>query len=301
MGDRFKRYEASTQLLLPRRTYTIIRVDGKAFHTTLRGAKKPYDEGVAYTMDEVAKYMAEEIQGAVFAYTQSDEISLLLQDFNTIDTGAWFDGNVQKMTSISASLATIMFERVQGGGALFDSRVFTISDPVEVANYFIWRQRDAVRNSILATAQAHFGSKRIQGINTSDLVHMLDDKGVHWAEMPGRFTHGALVQREVYVVKTPDGPVLRSRWVARPVEDAWTVNYLMPLIPLLYHPLQDPEVSHDEPITFVGTEAAGLRIAGLAKRWHDTEGEDEQTHPSPTQSDPGTDTERSKPTQDRSN
>lgn len=274
MGDRFKRYESTTQVHLTRRTYTIIRVDGKAFHTTLRGAQKPYDEGVAYTMDEVAKYMAAEIQGTVFGYTQSDEISLLLQDFNTIDTGAWFDGNVQKMTSISASLATIMFERVRGGGALFDSRVFTISDPVEVANYFIWRQRDSVRNSILATAQAQFGQKRIQGINTRDLEDMLADENIYWTEMPGRFTHGALVQRELYVVKAPNGPfdsstALRSRWVARPVEDAWTVDYLMPLIPLL-------------------------------DGGQDTEGEDEQTHPGPAQSNPGTDTESSQPTQDRS-
>ena len=276
MGDRFKRYEAATQLLLPRRTYTIIRLDGKAFHTFTRVMDKPFDETFAWVMDKVSNKLAAEIQGTVFGYTQSDEISLLLQDFATIDTGAWFDGNVQKMTSISAAMASVhlndfKLSAARGGPAYFDSRVFTISDPVEVANYFIWRQRDSVRNSILATAQAHFGPKRIHGVNTNDLVHMLDDEGVHWYEMPGRFTHGALTRKYSYYVD-PIPPArevaLRTAWRTDPVEDGWTVDQLMPLIPPLH-------VSED------------------------AEREDEQAHPGPAKGNAASDSEGGHAAQDR--
>lgn len=276
MGDRFKRCEAATRQLLPRRTYTIMRLDGKAFHTLTGAMDKPFDENLAWAMDQVAMTLAAEVQGTVFGYTQSDEISLLLQDFESVGTEAWFDGNVQKMTSISAAIASVRFNgfglSTQRGTAYFDSRVFTISDPVEVANYFIWRQRDAVRNSILALAQAQFGPKRVHGVNTTDLLHMLDDEGVHWAEMPRRFTHGALVFKyEYYVDPIPPARevALRTGWKAmNAAADAWTVDSLMPLIPQLHG-------------------------------GKDTEGEDRQSDPEPAESHPGTDTERGQAAEDR--
>jgi tRNA(His) 5'-end guanylyltransferase len=252
-----------------------MRLDGKAFHTVTGGMDKPFDENLAWVMDQVAKMLAAEVQGTVFGYTQSDEISLLLQDFESIGTEAWFDGNVQKMTSISAAIASVRFNgfglSAQRGTAYFDSRVFTISDPVEVANYFIWRQRDAVRNSILALAQATFGPKRVHGVNTTNLLHMLDDEGVHWTEMPGRFTHGALVfkyEYHEYHVNPVREAVLRTGWLTQAVDDAWTVDHLMPLIPQLHS-------------------------------GKDAEGENRQSDAEPAESHPGTDTERSQTAEDR--
>jgi tRNA(His) guanylyltransferase len=163
IGDRMKeRYENRNRFLLPRRTYTLIRVDGKAFHTWTKNMDKPFDKDLMGLMNEVAVAMCEEIQGARLAYVQSDEISILLTDFESPNTEAWFNGNLQKMVSISASIATAKFNDsaidayINGGIqkffkmdlALFDSRVFTIADPIEVENYFIWRQQDATRNSI---------------------------------------------------------------------------------------------------------------------------------------------------------
>ena len=106
LGDRMKEfYENRTRNFLPRRTYTIIRVDGKAFHSYTRGLIRPFDEKLVNDMDETACYMCKNIQGAKFAFVQSDEISILLTDFEGLTTDAWFDGNIQKMASVSASLA----------------------------------------------------------------------------------------------------------------------------------------------------------------------------------------------------
>lgn len=154
-------------------------------------------------MDGAARALCENIEGAQFAFVQSDEISVLLTDFASPQTEAWFDGSVQKMVSISASLATAHFNRARGqraGGAeklaCFDSRVFTIPDPVEVENYFIWRQGDATRNSISMTAQAHFSHARLQGMGTDQMQEMLwQEKNLNWNDLPGGFKRGRCLVR----------------------------------------------------------------------------------------------------------
>lgn len=198
LGDRMKRYEAAHRTLLPRRTYTILRVDGRAFHSYLRGAAKPFDAQFMDDMDAVAEALCQEITGAVFGYIQSDEISILVTDFASHNTEPWFGGVTAKWLSISASLATaVLNERRPGHRALFDSRVFTIADPVEVANYFLWRQRDAVRNSISMAAQAYFSHKRLHGVSSGGMQELLwSELGLNWNDYePGCKTGRVTVRR----------------------------------------------------------------------------------------------------------
>ena len=104
-------YETVAKTRLLRRTPVIIRIDGKAFHTFTRGMKKPFDEILVKSMQSTMKYLCENIQGCVFGYTQSDEITLILIDYQTLTTEAWFDYEVQKMCSIAASMATMAFNK----------------------------------------------------------------------------------------------------------------------------------------------------------------------------------------------
>lgn len=212
LGDRMKSYyEGRTKTLLPRRTYTIIRIDGKAFHTYTRGLERPFDDNLINDMDETAMYLCENIQGAKFAFVQSDEISILLTDFDKLQTSAWFDGNVQKITSISASLATAKFNQLRPGKiALFDSRVFTIPSNIEVENYFIWRQQDTVRNSISSVAQSLFSSKELHKVNVSQMQELCFQKGVNWNDFDDKKKRGRLIVKEYY---DKDGAT-RSRWIS---------------------------------------------------------------------------------------
>lgn len=239
LGDRIKsQYEDRTRISLPRRTYTIVRVDGKAFHTFTKGCKKPYDYDLMNIMDCTAAFMCENIQGVHLAYTQSDEISLLLTDFAKPTSAAWFDGNLQKMASVAASIATVGFNKEllrtklvgqsYGGThqimedlklAMFDARVFTIPDPVEVENYFIWRQTDATRNSIQMAAHAVYSHKELDGKNTSDLQDMLMDKGVNWNDYTSGEKRGRAIIKQSYtaVGKDKEGNetnFVRNRWVS---------------------------------------------------------------------------------------
>ena len=208
LGDRIKRdYENRTRFLLPRRTYTLIRVDGKAFHTYTRRCVRPYDLDLMSDMDATAKALCEQIGGARFAFVQSDEISVLLTDFDTAQTEAWFDLNLQKMASISASIATAAFNQyrirrvIQAGNseeeitfAQFDSRVFQIPLASEVLAYFQWRQQDATKNSISMTAQAHFPHDELQGKHSNALQDKLMlEKGINWNDLPTGFKRGRCV------------------------------------------------------------------------------------------------------------
>lgn len=228
LGDRMKRHEAAYRTLLPRRTYTVIRVDVRAAHTYLRGAAKPFDETFMDDMDAVAEALCTEITGSVFAYTQSDEISVLAADFITDGTEPWFGGVVAKQVSISSALATaVLNERRPGRRALFDARVFTLSDPVEVANYFLWRQRDAVRNSISMAAQAHFSHRRLEGVSGGGMQELLwSELGVNWNDYPegckrGRVTVRRTGERPVEYVdrrtqQTVSTTAVRSWWETFP-------------------------------------------------------------------------------------
>lgn len=220
LGDRMKKqYEDRTRYFLPRRTYTIIRIDGKAFHSFTKGMERPFDTRLMDCMDRTTKALCENIQGTVIGYTQSDEISILLTDFEKETTSAFFDGNIQKIASISASIATATFNReffqnFSGSDkmAYFDSRVFTIPDPVEVENYFVWRQKDAIRNSISMTAQSLYSHKELHGKNTNEMQELCFQKGVNWNDMPNGFKRGRFVMKEYYEV---DG-TQRSKWEISP-------------------------------------------------------------------------------------
>lgn len=114
LGTRIKdQYESRTKYKLMRRCPTIIRLDGKAFHTYCKNLTKPFDMGLIEDMQFTAKFLCKEIQGAKCAYVQSDEISILLTDYNQLTTSAWFDNSVQKICSVSASLATSKFNQLR--------------------------------------------------------------------------------------------------------------------------------------------------------------------------------------------
>lgn len=229
LAERMKRYENAYRAYLPRRTYTLMRLDGRAFHTYLRGAQKPFDREFINDMNLVAVRLAEEIQGARFAYVQSDEISLLITDFDTPQSQPWFGGNIAKMLSVSASLASVYLASLRrlytGGLPQFDARVWTMSDPVEVANYFVWRQQDAVRNSVQMVGQAHFYHQELKGLSLNQVQEMLwQKKGVNWSAFPSECKRGRLVM-----------PLPVEGWtvVAAPNFRAEPKNELAQLIPEL--------------------------------------------------------------------
>ena len=122
LGDRMKgAYENKYRLYLPERIPVIIRLDGKAFHTFCRGLKKPFDDLFISVMQDTMLDLCKNISGCKLGYVQSDEISLLLVQTKE-ESQPWFDNNIQKIVSVSASMATLYFNKN------FERRVFELME-----------------------------------------------------------------------------------------------------------------------------------------------------------------------------
>lgn len=212
MGDRFKDYERVSDQYLVRRLPVIQRLDGSAFHTLTRRFVKPFDWIFAGAMYETAKALVEMIQGAKIAYVQSDEISILITDYEEITTEAWFANRVNKMNSIGASKASLTFTDYLGKTypdtfGLFDSRAFNIPEN-DVTNYFVWRQKDAERNSLQSLAQANFPHKSLQGLNSSALQEKLfTEKGINYNDIDPYQKRGAIVIKREGSWKIEPAPI----------------------------------------------------------------------------------------------
>lgn len=180
LGDRMKGYEIVSNNCFPNKHHIIIRVDGKAFHTLTRGMNKPFDFHLIECMKETAKQLLKEIQNAKLVYVQSDEISIYMSDTDSIETQPWFGNKMNKIVSLSASIATATFNKhlnLPNKTGLFDSRAFIIPK-IEIANYFIWRQQDWIRNSIQMLARGSYSQKELHKKNTIEMKGMVDWDGL---------------------------------------------------------------------------------------------------------------------------
>lgn len=194
LGDRMKVYEKAGRTMLPRRMPVILRIDGKAFHSFAAHFVKPFDEGLIRAMDEAAIELCQEIQGAQFAFVQSDEISILVHNYKRLNTEAWFDNQTQKMASVAAAIAAASVSLRYERRAHFDARAFVLPE-AEVCNYFIWRQQDWTRNSIQMCARSLYSHKQCDGKVQSEMQEMCFQAGLNWNDLPVRLRRGRCIVR----------------------------------------------------------------------------------------------------------
>lgn len=227
LSGRMKDYELVSDYRLTKRTPVIVRIDGKAFHTYTKGLDKPFDSTLSEAMNYVCRKLIETVQGCKFAYTQSDEISLLLTDWDKSTTDCYFDYRVQKMVSVLASAATMYFNQyivskvlywqkgkselseklfdkwtVKAGCAMFDARAYNLPKE-EVCNYFIWRQEDASRNSIQSLGRSKFSFKQMLNKKNSEVQDMLfNEYNINWNFIDTKWKRGFAVYRDKDGIKS---------------------------------------------------------------------------------------------------
>jgi len=242
LGDRMKSYEDVWRQKLTPRMPVIIRLDGKSFHSFTKKFNKPFDKGCIEVMAQTAREVCSQIEGVVLGYVQSDEISVVLVNYKTYETQAWFDNNIQKIVSVSAAIASTEFmkrsrymwglqntnfkittglseedcvalDKTLGSygqwpssSPIFDSRAFVVPKE-EVANCLLWRQKDWERNSVQMLARAHFSQKQLHKLNNKMMKEKLvSEKGIIWEELPIYLKRGIFIKKEI----KEDG---RSSWI----------------------------------------------------------------------------------------
>ena len=257
LGDRMKLYEQVSRHCLMPRGYVCIRCDGRSFHNYTKGLARPFDKGLMADMDATAVYLCENIQGAKVGYVQSDEISVITANFGDFETQTFFDGNIQKISSVVASMATAKFNQlryIRGSRwfdmqtgmmcmekkvadisgmpktygqytpseafdkiAMFDCRCWNVPNNWEAYNTLVWRQQDAIRNSISSVAQSFYSHNELNGKDQTDMHEMLHQKGINWVtDYTDGEKNGRVIVKESYPMQNRiDGTDMqRNRWVS---------------------------------------------------------------------------------------
>lgn len=201
LGDRLKGYEKRTQINLLSQIPVIGRVDGRCFHSFVRGLERPYDKRLVDCMRQTAIQVADETS-ALLAYTQSDEITFLWYQ-KDYDSEIWFNGKHSKMVSQLAALTTLFFYKncekylpeYCKKNPSFDARVFQVPTKAEACNVFLWRELDATRNSVSMAARSVYSHKQLDGQGRADMMDMLMEKGINWNDYPAFFKRGSYIKR----------------------------------------------------------------------------------------------------------
>lgn len=263
LAERMKGYEKRNRYYLQRRMPVILRLDMRAGHSFTKGFERPFDEVFIKTIQETAKYLCENIQNCKLSYQQSDEITLLLVDYEKINTDCFFEYRVDKLCSIAASMATMKFNQVfkklsyresenmeiicrknpylenrdyltkisnvhtnsAEKGAMFDCRCFNIPKE-EVTNCIYWRQLDATRNSIQMVGQAYFSHKELQNKSCNDIQDMLmTQKDINWNDFPTYQKRGSCCVRN-YMISEPYGNRMLDKNAG---ENEWIIDKNIPI------------------------------------------------------------------------
>lgn len=227
LDDRMKKYEKRYEL--PINLPVIIRIDGRAFHTFTRGMQKPFDETFIDMMNTIGLRLCDEIQNCKLALLQSDEINFLV--YNGVDSTPWFGNEIQKICSISASLAATigtkyMSDNIPNKNKVaisFDSRAFIIP-PKDVVNYFIWRQQDWERNSLQMLTRKYYSQKDMENKGCEDMHEMLYTKGDNWNNLPTYLKRGRCI------IKKPENILVDNKhFKGKVVRNKWTIDLDIPI------------------------------------------------------------------------
>jgi tRNA(His) guanylyltransferase len=188
-------------VLLPG-AWTVLRVDGRSFSRfTEERFDKPFDLRFSQLMAEAARALLTELGGR-YAYTESDEISVLLDPSSEI-----FGRGVEKLVSVSASITTAAFTHAAGEPAQFDSRIWIGNGPADVVDYFSWRQADAHRSALngwcywtlrKAGQSREEATRALDGANAAAKNELLYQHGVNFNEVPTWQRRGVGLWWEMY-------------------------------------------------------------------------------------------------------
>ena len=185
--------------------YIVARIDGRCFTTLTKDKHRfeaPYDPKFRDMMSATVEHLMQCGFKVLYGYTQSDEISLLLDlDENT------FERKERKLNSVLAGEASAKFSLLLGDIGAFDCRICQLPSRQLVIDYFRWRNEDAHRNAINAHC---YWSLRKEGVSPAESSakftrmsvaeknEFLFKKGINFNDLPSWQKRGIGVYWENY-------------------------------------------------------------------------------------------------------
>lgn len=244
LEDKCQYYRSLTDYKILPNSNILVMLDGKNFSKLIKNNfDKPFDDEFVEMMNNTAKFLCNNVQGVKFAYVQSDEISLLITDYDTPETDTMFGGRLCKIQSILASLATSEFNRQfiinkLSKGALidrniilntvenmklaqFDCKCWTVPNQNDAYAWFLYRQIDCIRNSKQQAAQTYLSHKELVGKDTDKQIELLKEKeGIDWYNYPDKYRFGRFIYKVQTVchntVNGQDNEFIRNKFTVIP-------------------------------------------------------------------------------------
>jgi len=228
LGNKVKLLEDHTPSVLPPANWIVIRIDGHCFSTFTRAFEKPCDPHLSEAMIKTSEDLCQEFN-AITAYTQSDEITLLIPPTNIMHEQHLphiFNGKKQKLESLMSGFTSVRFnfhlnrmapecvnnlrkhQAMTNFKAYFDARAIALDNTDDVADIFLWRYKfDCYRNGLSALAHSVFGTRKLEHKNTQQKLEMLEEKNIDLGQYPqhlffGTFLKKSLVEKECENKKT---------------------------------------------------------------------------------------------------
>jgi tRNA(His) guanylyltransferase len=238
LSERMKQYERCSDYSLIQRIPIIVRIDGKGFSSLTKNLSKPFCPIFQRIMFETMLDCASKIQGLVIAYQQSDEITFILRNDQSLEAEPWYSNRTNKIISITAATATLIFNKILQkvptldlvGDAIFDAHISQVPDLTEACNNLIWRQQDCMRNAITSVSQHHLGLKfgkktALKILNKKisvEKIQLLSEQcGIDFEEhYPSSFKRGVAVYKVPTLLSDKENTILR---------DKWTLNLELPI------------------------------------------------------------------------
>lgn len=237
LEDRMLYFRSLTDYKLLPNSYVLIMLDGRSFSKLIKNKfEKPFDDMFINMMNETAKYLCKSIEGVKFGYVQSDEISLVLTDFETETTDSFFSNRLCKITSIAASIATSEFNRLFIKNAIthcqkkeeiidivsniklcqFDCKAWNVPSYNDVFAWFLYRQNDCIKNSKSQTTQTYYTHKELFKLNTDEQIEKLfKEKNINWNDFSDDKKYGRFIIKVIEeLTHNNDEKYIRRKWIA---------------------------------------------------------------------------------------
>lgn len=227
LKDRYDQYsEISNQKLLSK-VPLIININGKGFHNTTSLLDKPFDINFFNCLESTMKKLCSEIEGATIGYCFNDNIVIISRNDQNINTIPWFNNNIQKLNSISSSIATSHFTKYSTNIGMqlmaepyFYSKVYAVPNEIEALNMFIFYQQLNLLTSLNFSCYYSMLNKFdkvkvkdiIKNLSQIDKIEMLESEfGINFNSLNSKFRFGSLCVKNENKWEVITSPIISQK------------------------------------------------------------------------------------------
>jgi tRNA(His) guanylyltransferase len=222
-------YEQTYNQNIIGRIPVVIKIDGRSFNRVTKNTQRPFCQKTMLLLNSTMLNLAKQIDGVLFGFQYSDKIFFILRNDRSPDEDPWFGNNIQKLSSVSASMATYEFMNqlwaaddppALEGSITFASHVFGVPNVTEAINYLIYRQFRCMQNALNESVQSvlwpRYGKQTpsfLEDKSMDQRQQMLHEAGFDFESLPAAYRLGSAAYLVPTLVDISQGQITSHKWL----------------------------------------------------------------------------------------